>query len=247
MATPSPKRRGSPDQPLRGVRVGEAQVGGPGPPPGRGAVHDVVVEQGERVQQLEGRAGVDRAVVGRVAAGGDEAPVAERGPQPLAAGGDEATERLHRRPQVRVQRRPAGLLDVDQPTQPGVDAVGDLEERRGGRGHRDRLRDVRDSPPTEPRAGGPPGGRPCGRGDGSTPSGVLPSLELLELGPITSCSGVRLPWGRSSCPGGTKLRERDATVAGVNSPGGPAAASAANHLRGPQTFTVQRWTTSFLR
>ena len=178
---------------LRGVGVGEAQVGGPGAPPGGGAVHHVVVEQGEGVQQLERRAGVDRAVVGRVAAGGDEAPVAERRPQPLAARGDEATERLHRRPQIRVQRRPAGLLHVDQLTQPGVDAVGDLEERRGGRRHRDRLRDVRDSSPTEPRGGEPPGGRPCGRGDGSTPSGVLPSLELLELGPITSCSGVRLP------------------------------------------------------
>src|SRR5690606_3902170 len=51
---------------LGGVPVGEGQVRRPGAAACRRAVHDVVVEQGERLEELEGGAGVDhRRVVGR--------------------------------------------------------------------------------------------------------------------------------------------------------------------------------------
>ena len=63
MATPSPKRRASPAQPSPLVRVGEAQVGGARAAPSRGAVHHVVVEQREGVEELEGGPGVDGAIV----------------------------------------------------------------------------------------------------------------------------------------------------------------------------------------
>jgi hypothetical protein len=50
------------------------------------------VDEGEGVQQLERRPGGDDPGIVPVAAGPDETPVAERGPQPLAAGLDEALQ-----------------------------------------------------------------------------------------------------------------------------------------------------------
>ena len=56
---------------------------------GVGSVHDVVVHQGEGVEQLEGGPGVDDAGIVRVAPGTHEGPVAERRPQALPAGIDQ--------------------------------------------------------------------------------------------------------------------------------------------------------------
>ena len=85
IATPSPKRRDSPAQPAARVLAGVDGVRGRRAPAAGGVVHHVVVEQGEGVHQLERRAGVDDPLVVGVAAGADEAPVAERRAQALAA------------------------------------------------------------------------------------------------------------------------------------------------------------------
>ena len=49
------------------------------------AVHDVVVEQGKRMQQFERGAGIDDLLVLGVAANADKTPVAKRWTQSLAA------------------------------------------------------------------------------------------------------------------------------------------------------------------
>ena len=61
----------------------------------------------KRVHQLEGGAGVDDALVVRVATGADEPPVAERRPQPLAACLDHAADLVERSGEVGVERAPA--------------------------------------------------------------------------------------------------------------------------------------------
>ena len=77
---------------------------------GRRAVHDVVVDQGEGVEQLEGGAGVDHRGVVRVAAGADVGPVAERRPQPLAAGHDQVGHGVDDLGEVGVDVDPPGPL-----------------------------------------------------------------------------------------------------------------------------------------
>src|SRR5690606_9285430 len=66
----------------------------------------------------------------RVAAGADEAPVAERRPEPLPAAHDEAAERLERRLEVAAELAPAGDLHLEDPLQPGLHPVGDDQEAR---------------------------------------------------------------------------------------------------------------------
>ena len=115
MATPSPKRRSSPRQPAAVVAVAVDEVRGRRSPAHRRAVHHVVVDEGEGLQQLEGGAGVDDAGVVGVAARADEAPVAERRAQPLAAVEDEgAAASSSRSRDGGVERTPASDLVVEQ-------------------------------------------------------------------------------------------------------------------------------------
>ena len=94
------------------VAVGEGQMGRADAPSRRGAVHHVVVEQGERVEQLEGRAGVGRPRVVRVAAGPDEAPVDEGRAQALAAGQHQRLQRRVGRVELGIEGGPPGPLAV---------------------------------------------------------------------------------------------------------------------------------------
>ncbi len=115
------------------VLVGEREVRRALAAPHRGPVHHVVVEQGEGVEQLERRAGVDRALVPLVAPGGDEPPVAEGRAQALAAGQEQRRHRVERRGEVGVEVGPPPALDVEQHPQPRLDPARD----RGERGRRD--------------------------------------------------------------------------------------------------------------
>ena len=114
------------------VAVEEGPVHGRQPTAQRRAVHDVVVHEGERVQQLERGAGVDHDLVGRVAPGAHEGPVAERGPQPLAAGADEVEQGSQRCVEVGVDPGPAVDLPADQVVDAPLDRVADLGQARGG-------------------------------------------------------------------------------------------------------------------
>ena len=206
MATPSPKRRASPVQASCSVPVGEAQVGGAGAAPGGRAVHDVVVEQRERVQQLEGRAGVDGSVSSGSPPAPDEAPVAEGRPQPLSPGGQQPAQRGQRSGQVRVQRRPAGLLGLDE-----VAAAGPRPGRRppaataARRARRQARRPSGGGLRPEPCLLRPPAGRRRGTRRRERP-GERSRRTTLELGPITSSLGsppvgvIGLP-GRDQAPG----------------------------------------------
>ena len=77
-------------------------------------VHDVVVHERERVQQLERGAGVDDDRVVVRAARADERPVTERGPQPLPARPYEVAQRDERLREVGVDRAPPCELVVEQ-------------------------------------------------------------------------------------------------------------------------------------
>src|SRR5207344_72652 len=91
-----------------------------------------------------------------------------------------------------------------------------------------------------------------GRADRSAPRRTAPVVRLW-MGPTTSPSGGR-PLRATTCPGGTKLRGTRSMVAGVVSPGGPAAAasgqpppgspnihrSTLDHLLPPVALTLAR-------
>ena len=141
MATPSPKRRASPRQRRRAWRSPNSRCAVRAPRRIDGAVHHVVVDEGEGLQQLEGGAGVDdHSASSASPPAPDEAPVAERRAQPLAA--------VHARgarsdssggSQVRAQLGPAGCLRVEQRVEAGLDPVGHRERgsaaRRQWTGH----------------------------------------------------------------------------------------------------------------
>ena len=145
MATPSPKRRDSPAQPCVGRGVPRRRRASSGPRRRRRrVVHHVVVEQGEGVHQLERRAGVDDPLVGRVAAGADEAPVAERRPQPLAARAHHAADLVERPARGRGRAPPSGRARPRE------------QRRRGGRstpGRRSSARLERRGPTVTARGG----------------------------------------------------------------------------------------------
>ena len=141
IATPSPKRRDSPAQSAAPCVAGVHDVRRRRAAPAGRVVHHVVVEQGEGVHQLERRAGPHDALVGRVAAGADEAPVAERRAQALAARAHHAADLVERPGEVGVERRPAVALGRQQVVEARVDARGDRRQgRRRGRRHLARLR-----------------------------------------------------------------------------------------------------------
>ena len=114
------------------VATGEVPVHRVAIAAGVGAVHHVVVDERERVHELERGRGVDHR--GRVgAAAADERAVAERGPQALAARADEQPQLVERFDQRGLDRGPARDLGVEEPEDPRFDLVGDAHERGGER------------------------------------------------------------------------------------------------------------------
>ena len=77
-------------------------------------VHHVVVKEREGVHQLEGGTRIGHQRIGRVATGGDVTPVAKCGPQPLATNQDQSADLCHRLGKVRVERRPSGVLGLQE-------------------------------------------------------------------------------------------------------------------------------------
>ena len=113
-----------------GVRGGVAATAG-------GVVHHVVVEQCERVHQLERGTGVDHDGVGGVAPGADEPPVAKGGPQPLPTDQHQAPDLVDRLGEVVVERCPTSFLGCQELGQALLDPRRDDGERgrNGRRGH----------------------------------------------------------------------------------------------------------------
>ena len=118
---PSPKRRGSPRQPARRWRCAKCVCTDVVAAAHLGAVHDVVVHEREGVHELERGRRVDHTRIVAVAVGADERAVAERRAQPLAAGGDEAAQRLDRLGQADVDRAPPRELGREQIVDPALD------------------------------------------------------------------------------------------------------------------------------
>jgi hypothetical protein len=96
------------------------------------AVHQVVVDQRAGLHQLERRDG-RHDLVGVGAAGPAEAPVGERGPQPLAALEHEVVERLGDGGQRRIDADQAGTLLGEEHGQRLVDARAQIGDFNGGR------------------------------------------------------------------------------------------------------------------
>jgi hypothetical protein len=115
------------------VALAELGVGRGLAPAGVRAVHDVVVDQREGMEQLERGSSVDDAGVERVAARADEAPVAEGGSEALAARVDQPLQRAQRRLEAAVEGLPTGQLGVEEPVDPLVDS-GCHRREAGGRG-----------------------------------------------------------------------------------------------------------------
>jgi hypothetical protein len=103
------------------VASGEVDMNRGAAPPQARAVHHVVVEEGESVEQLEGGSGVDDRGVGWSTAGPDVGPVAEGRSEPLAAVEDEPLQGFDRRAQLRVDQPPPGGLAGQQSVDPGLD------------------------------------------------------------------------------------------------------------------------------
>ena len=95
-----------------------------------GAVHHVVVDERERVQQLERRAGVDDPAVRRITTRADERPVTERGPQSLASGEHEPAERDQGLFDGGVDGAPSLDLAVEQRDDARLGAATDLGQTR---------------------------------------------------------------------------------------------------------------------
>ena len=137
---------------VEGVAGLELDVDRVGAPAGGRAVHDVVVHQGEGVQQLQGGAGVDDGGVVRAPAGADVRPVAERRAEALAAGQDQVTEGGEGLGQVGVDRRPALELVGQQAGDARLDPLSDAGQA-GGR-NRDSRYDSHQPSPLLRRASG---------------------------------------------------------------------------------------------
>ena len=100
------------------------------PPPRGRVVHHVVVEQRERVHQLQGGTRIDVGLVVVTAARTHVTPVAERRTEPLAAGEHEAGDLVDRVRQVGVEAAPSLALDVEQGGEPDVDPFRETAEGR---------------------------------------------------------------------------------------------------------------------
>ena len=98
--------------------------------PRGGTVHDVVVDEGEGLQQLERRARVDDAFVADVTAGAGEAPIAERRPQSFAAVEHERAQAAQRLDECVVERAPAFDLGIEHLSEPFLDPFRDEQQAR---------------------------------------------------------------------------------------------------------------------
>ena len=97
------------------------------------AVHDVVVDEREGVQQLERGARVDDRGITRAPARAHEGPVTERRTEALASGEDELPQRIEGFLQRRVDGGPPLQLASQQRVDAGVDPRRDLREAGGDR------------------------------------------------------------------------------------------------------------------
>ncbi len=123
-----------------GVTGGEHGMAGRFAASAVGVVHHVVVEQGERVHQLERRSGVDDDGVVGVAADSDERPMAERRTQALAPRQHEPPDLGHRIGQVGIELGPAGQLGDEECVDPSGHPIGDQAQTGGGNGrHREQA------------------------------------------------------------------------------------------------------------
>jgi len=134
---------------------GEAPVHGGLPAAGVARVHHVVVHEGAGVQQLKRGGGrEDLAAIGTAAC--PPSPVAEPGPQPLAAG-QQVIDRVHAREQVGADPPQVLALPSDERGQRGADLRPDpWHLRRANRHDRDLSRSlpVHCTPTGFPRSGG---------------------------------------------------------------------------------------------
>ena len=119
---------------VEGVALLEGDVDGVGPPPEGGAVHDVVVDQGEGVQHLQGGPTVGDEGIAGVASGAGERPVAERRAQALAAGQDQLPEGDEGFGEIRTANRPALQFPIEEVPDPVVDAACDPSQAGRRRG-----------------------------------------------------------------------------------------------------------------
>ena len=124
----------------RGVTHREAHVQRRVAPPHGAAVHDVVVDEGERVEQLEGGAHVEQLGLVAVGTGRDRPPIAEGRAQPLAASGDKVVEHVEERGQLALLGHPGCSSAIEHGADPRLDgpldggdgvAAGDGRRRRG--------------------------------------------------------------------------------------------------------------------
>ena len=182
---------------------------------------------------------VDAAFVAGLAARADEAPVAEGRPQALAAGHQQVAEGGQGSVQVGVERSPAGLFGPDQRFQAPLDLLGDLAERGRRNQHQARLGHRGAVSPID--AGTSARARRQERSGKDRPCRTtLDGTDHVTFW-RSPAKGDDLPrWDQAP---GDAIRRWLAWFRQV----AQQPPLAANHLRGPQTFTVQRWTTSFLR
>ena len=119
MAAPAPKAAAEPRQPDAACRAAKRRCTDRLAAAGRARVHHVVVHQSAGVQQLErGGSREDLAAVGAAAC--PPAPVAEPGPQPLAAG-QQVIDRVDARQQVGADPAEVLALPSDELGQRGAD------------------------------------------------------------------------------------------------------------------------------
>ena len=102
-------------------------------PPGVAGVHEIVVDQRTGMQQFQGRRGSDDLRAVRPARTAP-APVAERGPQPLAPG-QQARDRLGSGQQFSPGGEQHVVLLAEERLQCAVHPVTDLAQHRGARCH----------------------------------------------------------------------------------------------------------------
>jgi hypothetical protein len=109
----------------------------PAPTSGR-AVHDVVVEEGEAVEQLDAGGDVQPGAVVRIAASGQEAVAAEERAEPLAADQRRTRHEVDRFGEPRIDGGPPVTLTPEDGAEVVLDlgsddlVGGSVERRHGG-------------------------------------------------------------------------------------------------------------------
>ncbi len=136
---------------LREPDVGRVDAAALGVP-----IHQVVVHEGGRVQELERRADRDDRVA-FTAAGRSERPPAQRRPNPLPAGAEQAEQLVHQGDRRRVHPGQLRAAVAQEPLELAVDRCADgLDRRRWWRGRGAILRRHAGSMPTRDPAPPPP-------------------------------------------------------------------------------------------